>query len=337
MKRARLADDLRMMGHKGDRPNVFRHGPRRATLARGPALLFALALPCAFTHALPGAQSAQVARGASLITQGELTPLQHEIRVQTTRLSSTDVEERRDAVVRLGAMSRPEGSRAAAAALGDAAPIVRATAARAVLALPSGEAGTLILPLLSDRDEFVRREAAYALGLARSGIAVDALVAAVETDKQASVRGAAAVALGQIGDARAVRALAGALARRLSTSADSKPNSGGSKSGSNNSKRAGRRKVEQDEFVRRAAAVSLGQIGSGEAVPALVETLSDERAPGDVRREAARSLGLIGDPAAAPALRQVLTNQDPYLSRIAFEALRKLEPSASVPPGGGSL
>jgi HEAT repeat protein len=304
----------------GTRQTFYGHGPSRARIARGLALLSILALPSSFAFA-----------------QSELTPLQHEIRVQTARLSSTDAEERRDAVVRLGAMSRPEGSRAAAAALGDAAPIVRATAARAVLALPSGEAATLILPLLSDRDEFVRREAAYALGLARSSIAVDALVNAVETDKQASVRGAAAVALGQTGDARAVPALAGALARRLTGSTNSKSDSDDSKSGSGKLKRAGRRKVEQDEFVRRAAAVSLGQIGSREAVPALVETLSDERAPGDVRREAARALGLIGDPSAAGALRQVLTHQDPYLSRIAFEALRKLEPSASAPPGGGSL
>ncbi|HJQ33555.1 MAG TPA: hypothetical protein VJ866_15325, partial [Pyrinomonadaceae bacterium] len=109
-----------MRGHEAARPNVLRHCPRRATPARGLALLFTLALPCAFTHALTHA--AQVARGVScIVTQSELTPLQHEIRVQTARLSSADAEERRDAVVRLGAMSRPEGSRAAAAALGDAA------------------------------------------------------------------------------------------------------------------------------------------------------------------------------------------------------------------------
>jgi HEAT repeat protein len=305
-----------MRHNEGARPTNFRHGPRRALLARGLALLFTLALPCA--------PAAQVAHNVSFINaQSELTPLQHEIRVQTARLSSADAEERRDAVMRLGAMARPEGSRAASAALGDAAPIVRATAARAVLSLPPGEAATLILPLLRDRDEFARREAAYALGLARSPVAVDALVAAVETDKQASVRGAAAVALGQIGDARAVRSLAGSLARSLA--------------GSGGSKRAGRRKVEQDEFVRRAAAVSLGQIASREAVPALVETLSDERAPGDVRREAARALGLIGDPAAAGVLRQVLTHQDPYLSRIAFEALRKIEAPAAIPSGVGNL
>src|ERR1700750_2477631 len=51
--------------------------------------------------------------------QSDLTPLQREIRVQTARLSSADVEERRDAVMRLGALGRPEGSRAASAALAD--------------------------------------------------------------------------------------------------------------------------------------------------------------------------------------------------------------------------
>jgi HEAT repeat protein len=69
-------------------------------------------------------------------------------------------------------------------------------------------------------------------------------------------------------------------------------------------------------------------------VPALVEALSDERAPGDVRRESARALGVIGDPAAVPALRAVLTHRDPYLSRIAFEVLRKLEPASATRPAG---
>jgi HEAT repeat protein len=305
-----------MRRREGARPTIEHYDPERARLARGLALLFILAL--SWAPALSTTCPTVI-----IFTQAELTPLQHEIGVQTARLSSADPEERRDAVMRLGAMARPEGSRAAAAALGDAAPIVRATAARAVLSLPPGEASTLILPLLLDRDEFVRREAAYALGLTRSVLALDALIAALETDKQASVRGAAAVALGQVGDARAVPALAGALTRRLS--------------GSGPSGRRGRRKVETDEFVRRAAAVSLGQTGSREAVPSLIETLSDERAPVDVRREAARALGLIGDPAAVPALQLVLTHQDPYLSRIAFEALRKLEPSAATTPSGGRL
>src|SRR5829696_3574358 len=176
---------------------------RRVPSAAGVCVSILLALFC-----LPAPRPARAA-------QRELTPLQQEIKVLTARLSSADAEERREAVMRLGALGRPEGSRAAAAALGDTAAIVRATAARAVLSLPPGEAATLILPLMRDRDEFVRREAAYALGLTRSGAGVLALSAALETDKQPSVRGAAAVALGQVGDAAAVPALAGALSRRL--------------------------------------------------------------------------------------------------------------------------
>jgi HEAT repeat protein len=252
-------------------------------------------------------------------SQSDLTPLQHEVRVQTERLSSTNVEERRDAVMRLGALARPEGSRAAASALADPSAIVRAHAARAVLSLGPNEAATLVLPLLRDRDEFVRREAAYALGLTRSPSTVAALAAVVETDKKPSVRGAAAVALGQIGDASAAPALSGALSRRLS--------------GSGLFNRLRRKKVEEDEFVRRAAAISLGQIGSRESVSALVEALSDTRSPSDVRRECARALGRIGDPSAVPALRSALAAQDPYLSRIAFEALKKIDPRSATRPG----
>jgi HEAT repeat protein len=284
---------------------------RRARFAPCVSVSFFLTLVCLLASAPAGA------------APRDLPPLNLDINVLTARLSSADVEERREAVMRLGALGRPEGSRAAAAALGDAASIVRATAARAVLSLPAGEAATLLLPLLRDRDEFVRREAAYALGITRSSVGVPALVVAVETDKQPSVRGAAAVALGQVADAAAVPALAGALSRRLQAS------------GFFN--RLRRRKVEEDEFVRRSAAVSLGQIGSREAVPVLVEALSNARTPDDVRREAARALGLIGDPAAVPALRSVLTHRDPYLSRVAFEALKKLDPSNVARPAGGGI
>jgi HEAT repeat protein len=83
--------------------------------------------------------------------------------------------------------------------------------------------------------------------------------------------------------------------------------------------------------VRRSAAVALGRIGSRDAVPALIDVLSNERTEDDVKREAARALGLIGDPSAVPALRAALTARDPHLSQIAFEALRKLDPSARRP------
>ena len=120
------------------------------------------------------------------------------------------------------------------------------------------------------------------------------------------MRGAAAVALGQIADEAGVVALVGTLAPELGTPAKSQ------------------RKREQNEFVLRAAATALGQIGSRSGTAALISALSNEKFPSDVRREAARALGLIGDPTAEPALRVATTSSDPYLSEIAYRALRKL-------------
>jgi HEAT repeat protein len=244
-------------------------------------------------------------------SQTTLTPLQREIEKQRARLSSADVEERREAVTRLGAMARADSSRAALPALKDAAVVVRATAARAVLFLPAVEAAAALLPLLADKNEFVRRETAYALGQTRSRTAVEALATALARDKEAGVRGAAAVALGQIGDEAATPVLTEAIGRRIA------------RTGFLN--RITFRRTEENDFVRRSAAVALGQIGSRAAVPALISALANERAGDDVRREAARALGLIGDPAAIPTLRAALAARDPYLMEIATEALRRLE------------
>lgn len=278
------------------------------------------AAACLFQHAGVAPRTfawSAAAPHASAQSSGALTPLQRQIETERRRLSSANVGERRDAVTRLGALGRPESSRVASVALRDSSAIVRASAARAVVSLGATDAATLLTPLLGDRDEFVRREAAYALGLTGSSAAVPALLTALERDKQPSVRGAAAVALGQIADASAVPHLARKLSER--TPAPGFLN------------RITRRRREEDEFVRRSAAASLGRIGSREAVPALVDVLSNERAGDDVRREAARALGLIGDPAAVPSLRAVLTARDPHLSRIAEEALRKLAPPPAPP------
>jgi HEAT repeat protein len=253
----------------------------------------------------------------------QLTPQQLEIAKQQLRLNSSATEERRDAVMRLGSMKHPESSRVAATALRDSSAIVRATATRAILWLGQGESAALLLPLLQDRDEFVRQETAYALGETHSRTAVFSLVVILGKEKIDGVRGAAVVALGQIGDEMAVIPLAELLGRRVAAS------------GIIN--RVRRSKRDENEFVRRAAAHSLGQIRNRAAVPALSALVIDERAPDDVRREAANSLGLIGDPSAIPALRAVLSARDPYLSRIASEALLKIAQIEVLPPTKKSI
>lgn len=236
----------------------------------------------------------------------KLTAAQLEIQKQQERLRAADAEDRREAVMRLGAMRLEAASRAALPALGDSLPIIRATATKAILSLDSDESAAVLIPLLGDKDEFVRREAAYALGLTTSRSAVGALSERLLNDKEDGVRGAAAVALGQIADEAAVVALVGTLAPELAAPAQSKG------------------KREQNAFVLRAAAIALGQIGSRAGTSALISALSNEKFPDDVRREAARSLGLIGDPAAESALRVAATSTDPYLSEIAYKAIHRL-------------
>ena len=235
-----------------------------------------------------------------------LTPAQLAIEKQQQRLSSGDEEERRDALMRLGSMRSEAASRVAMAGLSDASPMVRVTAAKAILSLHPAQSAAALLPLLQDKDEFVRREVAYALGATRSRTATEALSDRLLNDKEAGVRGAAAVALGQIGDESAVIPLATTLAPQLSAPAKSK------------------RKPEENPFVLRAAAVALGQIKNRAGVPALISVVGDEKFPYDVRREGARSLGLIGDPGAIPALQSASLSEDPFLSQLAHESLRKL-------------
>ena len=233
-----------------------------------------------------------------------LTPMQREIERQQVRLKSEDIEQRRDALMRLGGLKRPDASRAAAAGLTDIAPIVRATATHAILSLPSAEAATLLIPLLQDKPEFVRREAADALGRTRSRTASARLTGVLLGDKEISVRGAAAAALGEIGDESAVEALSQVLAGQ-----------------SQQKKKA---KAGPDAFVRRAAARSLGQIKSRAAVGVLITTLANDSIDIDVRREAATALGSIGDTSAGPALQAASASSDPYLSEAARGALRRL-------------
>src|ERR1051325_3880031 len=224
--------------------------------------------------------------------QERLTPIQREIERQRLRLSSTEPEERRDALMHLGNLKRPEASRAAAAALNDETPAVRVAAAHAVLSLPSAEAANLLFPLLKDKDEFVRREAAFALGESRSRAATSVLADLMLHDKKPSVRGAAAVALGQIGDEGALAALSQVIA------------------GQDPKKK--KSKSFEEEFVVRSAVRSLGQIGSRTSVPTLISALQDEANSMETRREAATALGSIGDSSAVPALQAAFaTNAHP--------------------------
>lgn len=260
------------------------------------ALVFGAALAC----------SASVsAAPASVQQRSNMTARQMEIEDQRIRLGSGEVEDRRDAISRLGAMHHPDASRVALAGLRDPLPIVRATSASAILSLPASESAANLMPLLNDKDEFVRREVAYALGVTRSRAAVSLLIERLQTDKIDEVRGAAAVALGEIGDDGAVVALASVLSGAIPV-------------------KGKKTKKEQNPFVLRSAARSLGQIANRAGVPALIAALQGEQSESDVKRESAIALGLIGDASALPALSNALHASDPHLSRVADESIRKI-------------
>lgn len=231
------------------------------------------------------------------------TPLQREIENQRRRLSSGDAEERRDAVMRLGALRHPDAARAAIPALSDLNVQVKVAAASTILWLPQGQSAPLLLPLLQDKDEFVRQEVSYALGQANDRSAVAPLVELLQKEKKTGVSAAIIVALGQLGDAAAVVPLAQILAPQPG---DPKP------------------RVERNEFVLRAAARSLGLIGSRAGVPALMSALQNEKSEADVRREAAMALGRIKAPEAIPVLRSLIDSEDPHLAQAAEESLKKI-------------
>jgi HEAT repeat protein len=255
---------------------------------------------------IPGAAS--FAPGIVSAQTGSQTAVQFQINKQRQRLSASDPEDRRDALMVLGSLHRAAASREALVGLSDSSPMVRAVATKAILSLGPEESVPALLPLLNDKDEFVRRETAYALGLTRSHKATDSLTTLLLNDKEDGVRAAAAVALGEIADESAAVPLSNILA---------------TEGGAGNGKKG---KAEKNIFVLRAAARSLGQIKSRAAVPALVAALSNEKMVDDIRREAALALGLIGDPSAVPALRTASNSTDPYLAQTAYQALRKIAP-----------
>ena len=248
-------------------------------------------------------------------------------------IASGTSEVKRDVLHRIRDHRSPEASALALPALKDADPVVKATAATAVIWLEPDSATNALIPLLSDRSEFVRREAAYALAQAGTSAAVPRLSELMRRDRDIEVRAAAAIALGGIGDPSALGPLMEII--------------------------RGRRK-EESEFLRSMAAKSIGQIAmflrSGiraatvpqnflpidhkttmVSAPASVSAplfakadlelrtiLSDDREAIDIRRYAAFAIGAIGEEGSRSLLERYIAHSDPYLAEIAREALLML-------------
>jgi len=254
-------------------------------------------------------------------------------------INQGSVEEKRSALFEIRNLRSESASRIAVPALNDKDAMVRATAAGSVIFLPKPEAARALLPLLTDKSEFVRTETAYALGKVGDRSATAELVRLMKSDKILEVRTAAAIALGENGDASAIESLIGVLKSRPK---------------------------EDEEFLRRSAARSIGQIaqinvtgdptvltpqnflpdkfkdlGSSDAtgpvpkifanaVDVLTAVLRSKDESDDTRRESAFSLGAIGDSRSLDILRGYVASPDPYLAEICKEAILKIERRAKT-------
>ena len=271
----------------------------------------------------------------NVFTQHQIELLPYKILFQK-ETNKGNIESKREALFQIRNLKSAEASRIAISALQDADEIIRATAAFSVIFLPSDEALQVLLPLLSDKKELVRRETAYALGNVRNPNSVNPLIQILQKDKILEVRNAAIVALGQIGEVSTVAELVKLLQK--------KPN-------------------DKEEFLRRSAARSIGQIAQiiqtdkvkvitpedflpekyqiiekpkyanlSETFPTfrtandvLIQTLQNPKETDDVKREAAFALGEIGDVSAIPILQANLNAKDYYLAEISQEALNKIQ------------
>jgi HEAT repeat protein len=254
-----------------------------------------------------------------------LTPIETAVRTGTT-------EQKRDALFQIRNLKSEIASRTAIPALKDADPTVRATSASSVIFLPKLEALAALTPLLNDKDAFVRKEAAYALGNVESPDAATLLTELLRREKDLEVKAAVIVALGQTGNLATIEPLIAIL-------------KGSPK--------------EDEEFIRRSAARSIGQIAqinktgkesvvtpqnflpekfkeltgddlttqfpvSSAAVVTLNAILQNKGESDDTRREAAFALGAIGSRSSQLVLQAAANSPDPYLAEIAREALAKI-------------
>jgi HEAT repeat protein len=249
------------------------------------------------------------------------------------QVRSGSLEQKRSALSVIRARRTESASRSAIPGLSDPNEVVRSMAAAAVVYLPPDESSRLLGPLLNDKGEFVRREAVFALGEIRSRVTTTKIIEMLQHDRSNLVRSAASVALGKIGDTLAVDALVATL--------KTKPRS-------------------EDEYLRRSAAHSLGQIAETvrganpqtatpqnflpekfkriitsasatglvpaytAAVAVLLKVAKSTRETADTRREAAYALGSIGDPSSISFLKANITSNDNYMAEICREALLKM-------------
>ncbi len=250
-----------------------------------------------------------------------------------TAVAGGTAEEKRSALFELRNVRTAEASRLAVPALTDLDELVRATAAGSVVFLPPDEAVAVLLPNLKDKEDFVRRETAYALGKVRDRTATRPLIEVASNDKSSEVRNAAIFALGEIGDPSAVGFLASLLNGKPKDSKAFERSSAAKSIGriAQAVQNSDRSAVTPESFLpdkyKSSNSSSFRDLSSESpdfrsAVTSLTNVLNNPKESSETRREAAFAIGAI-DGISGETLQKCAVSPDYYLAEICKEGLLK--------------
>lgn len=177
-----------------------------------------------------------------------------------------------------------------------------------------------LVQALADPEEFVRWQAACALGAQDPGHVFPALTAAL-ADPEPLRRAGAAEALGYLGGEAATLTLCKHLADPDPKVRAAVANALGSSADPSSVTCLVPYLTDKDPDVRRAVAGALGRIGSPSAAKPMADALSQPGQPLLVRRALAAALVRAGHPDAEEALLAALSDPDPQVRGYAAEAL----------------
>jgi HEAT repeat protein len=244
-----------------------------------------------------------------------------------TRLLEDEEEEvRAVAAWGLGALGAKEAAPKLLKLLEDRKGEVQVSAAGALGALGAKEAGPALARQLADADDELRDTAAWALGRIGAKEALPDVLKLLASENP-ETRESAVLALYALRDPGAIQPLedlvkkddrAGAEGLRALRHAATAP-----------------RFIEllghADAPLRATAAAALGELGSKEAVPALLKRAADEKEEQEVRGAAADALGRIGSREAVDVIAKLAAaDLDEELSVLALRALERLDPARAV-------
>ncbi len=212
-----------------------------------------------------------------------------------TRLQSPDFYEREEAVRNLGSYDADEAVAGLVMALEDPDMGIRELAADLLAQMKGDTTAQLLVRFLGHADIGTRNLAAEIL-VKIGGEAVPALLDDIDNEDY-DIRKFIVDVLGLIKDPAAVHE----LCRKL---------------------------WDENANVAGSSAEALGEIGSKEAVPALIGAFENVE---DARLQAAEALGKLGDPSALEKLYEFMETDDPMVKFAVLEAIGNIGQKDSVP------